>query len=69
MVAHRREIVNQTAAKLAAFGVHHGVIQAGEFGLLDETYERDYNEENDFILCCNRRSRRPGKPGLRVPYT
>jgi len=30
MVAHRREIVNQTAAKLAAFGVHHGVIQAGE---------------------------------------
>ena len=30
MVAHRREIVNQTAAKLAAFGVHHGLIQAGE---------------------------------------
>ena len=30
VVAHRREIVNQTAAKLAAFGVHHGVIQAGD---------------------------------------
>jgi Type III restriction enzyme, res subunit len=30
MVAHRREIVNQTSAKLAAFGVHHGVIQAGD---------------------------------------
>src|SRR5262245_17138020 len=30
MVAHRREIVNQTAAKRAAFGVHHGVIQAGD---------------------------------------
>jgi superfamily II DNA or RNA helicase len=30
MVAHRREIVNQTAAKLAAFGVRHGVIQADE---------------------------------------
>jgi DNA repair protein RadD len=33
-VAHRREIVNQTSAKLAAFGVHHGVIQAGDDGLL-----------------------------------
>jgi DNA repair protein RadD len=30
MVAHRREIVNQTSAKLAAFGVHHGIIQAGD---------------------------------------
>jgi DNA repair protein RadD len=30
VVAHRREIVNQTAAKLTAFGVHHGVIQAGD---------------------------------------
>jgi DNA repair protein RadD len=30
MVAHRREIVNQTSAKLTAFGVHHGVIQAGD---------------------------------------
>jgi DNA repair protein RadD len=29
MVAHRREIVNQTADKLAALDVHHGVIQAG----------------------------------------
>jgi superfamily II DNA or RNA helicase len=30
VVAHRREIVNQTSAKLTAFGVHHGVIQAGD---------------------------------------
>jgi superfamily II DNA or RNA helicase len=30
MIAHRREIVNQTSAKLTAFGVHHGVIQAGD---------------------------------------
>jgi DNA repair protein RadD len=30
VVAHRREIVNQTSDKLAAFGVHHGVIQAGD---------------------------------------
>jgi DNA repair protein RadD len=30
VVAHRREIVNQTSAKLIAFGVHHGIIQAGD---------------------------------------
>jgi DNA repair protein RadD len=30
VVAHRREIVNQTSAKLAAHGVHHGIIQAGD---------------------------------------
>ena len=30
VIAHRREIVNQTAAKLDAFGVYHGVIQAGD---------------------------------------
>ena len=30
MIAHRREIVNQTSTKLTAFGVHHGVIQAGD---------------------------------------
>jgi DNA repair protein RadD len=30
MVAHRREIVNQTSAKLTAFGVSHGIIQAGD---------------------------------------
>src|SRR4029077_12985547 len=30
MIAHRREIVNQTSAKLTAFSVHHGVIQAGD---------------------------------------
>jgi superfamily II DNA or RNA helicase len=30
VVAHRREIVNQTSAKLDAFGVYHGVIQAGD---------------------------------------
>ena len=30
VVAHRREIVNQTSGKLTAFGVHHGVIQAGD---------------------------------------
>jgi superfamily II DNA or RNA helicase len=30
VVAHRREIVNQTSDKLTAFGVHHGVIQAGD---------------------------------------
>jgi DNA repair protein RadD len=30
VVAHRREIVNQTSEKLTAFGVHHGVIQAGD---------------------------------------
>jgi superfamily II DNA or RNA helicase len=28
-IAHRREIVNQTSAKLAAFGVPHGIIMAG----------------------------------------
>src|ERR1700738_181446 len=30
VVAHRREIVNQTSAKLTAFDVHHGIIQAGD---------------------------------------
>ena len=30
MIAHRREIVNQTSTKLTAFAVHHGVIQAGD---------------------------------------
>jgi superfamily II DNA or RNA helicase len=30
LVAHRREIVNQSSTKLAAFGVPHGVIQAGD---------------------------------------
>src|SRR6516165_10772471 len=30
VVAHRREIVNQTSDKLTALGVYHGVIQAGE---------------------------------------
>jgi superfamily II DNA or RNA helicase len=30
VVAHRREIVNQTAGKLTARGVHHGIIQAGD---------------------------------------
>jgi superfamily II DNA or RNA helicase len=30
LIAHRREIVNQTSAKLTAFDVHHGVIQAGD---------------------------------------
>jgi DNA repair protein RadD len=30
VVAHRREIVNQTSTKLTARGVHHGVIQAGD---------------------------------------
>jgi superfamily II DNA or RNA helicase len=30
VVAHRREIVNQTSGKLTAFGVHHGIIQAGD---------------------------------------
>src|SRR5499427_2960025 len=30
VVAHRREIVNQTCDKLTANGVHHGVIQAGD---------------------------------------
>jgi DNA repair protein RadD len=30
MVAHRREIVNQTSDKLTAFDVHHGIIQAGD---------------------------------------
>jgi DNA repair protein RadD len=30
VISHRREIVNQTSAKLAAYGVHHGIIQAGD---------------------------------------
>jgi DNA repair protein RadD len=30
VVAHRREIVNQTSDKLTARGVHHGIIQAGD---------------------------------------
>jgi DNA repair protein RadD len=30
VVAHRREIVNQTSAKLTARGTPHGVIQAGD---------------------------------------
>jgi DNA repair protein RadD len=30
MVAHRREIVNQTSDKLTACGVSHGIIQAGD---------------------------------------
>jgi DNA repair protein RadD len=30
VVAHRREIVNQTSAKLTARGTHHGIIQAGD---------------------------------------
>jgi superfamily II DNA or RNA helicase len=30
VVSHRREIVNHTSAKLTAFGVHHGIIQAGD---------------------------------------
>jgi DNA repair protein RadD len=30
VVAHRREIVNQTSAKLTARGVAHGIIQAGD---------------------------------------
>src|SRR5215468_9952904 len=30
VVAHRREIVNQTSEKLTARGVHHGIIQAGD---------------------------------------
>jgi DNA repair protein RadD len=30
VIAHHREIVNQTSAKLDAFGVYHGVIQAGD---------------------------------------
>jgi DNA repair protein RadD len=30
MIAHRREIVNQTSDKLASFGVFHGIIQAGD---------------------------------------
>jgi superfamily II DNA or RNA helicase len=30
VIAHRREIVNQTSGKLSAFGVHHGIIQAGD---------------------------------------
>jgi DNA repair protein RadD len=30
VVAHRREIVNQTSAKLTARGVPHGIIQAGD---------------------------------------
>src|SRR5262245_40424924 len=30
VIAHRREIVNQTSAKLEEFGVYHGVIQAGD---------------------------------------
>jgi superfamily II DNA or RNA helicase len=30
VIAHRREIVNQTSGKLTAFGVHHGIIQAGD---------------------------------------
>jgi superfamily II DNA or RNA helicase len=30
VVAHRREIVNQTSDKLTVFGVPHGVIQAGD---------------------------------------
>jgi superfamily II DNA or RNA helicase len=30
MVAHRREIVNQTSDKLTARGVAHGIIQAGD---------------------------------------
>ena len=29
-----------------------------EFGLLDEVYGRGYNEENDFIMRCNRRGYR-----------
>jgi DNA repair protein RadD len=34
VIAHRREIVNQTSAKLTAFDVPHGVIQAGDEHLL-----------------------------------
>ena len=30
VVAHRREIVNQTSDKLTATGTHHGIIQAGD---------------------------------------
>jgi superfamily II DNA or RNA helicase len=30
VISHRREIVNHTSAKLTAFGVHHGIIQAGD---------------------------------------
>src|SRR6516165_5440843 len=30
VVAHRREIVNQTSDKLTALGVYHGIIQAGD---------------------------------------
>src|SRR5215813_12637781 len=30
VVAHRREIVNQTSDKLTARGVYHGIIQAGD---------------------------------------
>jgi DNA repair protein RadD len=30
VVAHRREIVNQTSDKLTTRGVHHGIIQAGD---------------------------------------